>query len=74
MYYSPHGYWKGQAVVKQLALAAKISVRTAKEWLVRQALWQIVLHLLQHIPRSKFDVLTPNAVHHGDLLLMLPSC
>ena len=43
VYYSPQGYWKGIAAVKQLAEAAKVPDEAAKQWLIKQALWQIYL-------------------------------
>ena len=71
VYYSPQGYWKGIAAIKKLANAAKVSEDTVKKWLVKQALWQIYLPAPKHIPRPKFDVSTPNAVHQADLLFLL---
>ena len=65
IYYSPEGYWKGIAAIKKLAVAAKVSENTAKQWLIKQAIWQIF-----HIPRPKFDVSSPNAVNQADLLFL----
>ena len=31
IYYSPRGYWKGLAAIKQLAAAAKVSEYVAKQ-------------------------------------------
>ena len=70
IYYSPRGYWKGLAAIKQLAAAAKISEDVAKQWLTKQALWQIYLPGPRYIPRPKFDVSLPNAVHQADLLFL----
>lgn len=42
----------------------------AKEWLSRQALWQIFLPAPQHILRLKFDVPVPSVVHQADPLFM----
>ena len=56
IYYIPQGYWKGIVAVKKLANAAKVSPETAKQWLVKQALWQVYLLPQRHIPRPKFDV------------------
>ena len=58
IYYSPGGYWKGITAIKILAEAAKVPEKTAKKWLVRQALW------------PKFDVSVPNKVHQADLLFL----
>ena len=67
---APGGYWKGLAAIKQLAAAAKISEDVAKQWLTKQALWQIYLPGPRYIPRPKFDVSLPNAVHQADLLFL----
>ena len=70
IYYSPKGYWKGMAAIKQLAAAAKVSEDAARAWLTKQALWQVYLPGPQYIPRPKFDVSSPNAVHQADLLFL----
>ena len=70
IYYSPRGYWKELAAIKQLAAAAKVSEDVAKQWLTKQALWQIYLPGPRYIPRHKFDVSLPNAVHQADLLFL----
>ena len=69
-YYSPQGYWKGISAIKKLAIAAKVPEVVAKEWLFKQALWQIYLPAPRYIPRPKFDVPTPNKVHQADLLFL----
>ena len=70
IYYSPQGYWKGIAAIKKIAAAASTSEDAAKKWLVKQALWQVYLPASRHIPRPKFDVSSPNAVHQADLLFL----
>ena len=42
----------------------------SKQWLYKQAIWQIYLPARRHVPRPKFDVATPNSVHHADLLFL----
>ena len=70
IYYSPQGYWKGVSAIKKLAEAAKVPEDAAKQWLIKQALWQIYLPAPRHVPRPKFDVATPNSVHQADLLFL----
>ena len=70
IYYSPQGYWKGVSAIKKLAEAAKVPENVSKQWLYKQALWQIYLPAPRHIPRPKFDVATPNSVHQADLLFL----
>ena len=70
IYYSPQGYWKGVSAIKKLADAAKVPKDAAKQWLIKQALWQIYLPAPRNVPRPKFDVATPNSVHQADLLFL----
>ena len=70
IYYSPRGYWKGLTAIIQLASAAKVTEQQAKDWLKKQAIWQIYLPAPRHIPRPKFDVAVPNEVHQADLLFL----
>ena len=70
MYYSPKGYWKGVTAIKKLASAANVSENTAKDFLKKQAIWQIYLPKPKDIPRPKFDVPIPNEVHQADLLFL----
>ena len=70
IYYSPGGYWKGIAAIKKLASAARAPEDVAKDWLKKQAIWQIYLPARRQIPRPKFDVRAPNEVHQADLLFL----
>ena len=51
IYYSPGGYWKGYSAFSKLADAAGVLENEAKEWLKKQALWQIYLPSPRYIPR-----------------------
>ena len=70
IYYSPQGYWKGVSAIKKLAEIAKVPENVVKQWLYKQAIWQIYLPAPRHIPRPKFNVATPNSVHQADLLFL----
>ena len=70
IYYSPRGYWKVLTAIKKLASAAKVTEQQAKDWLKKQAIWQIYLPAPRLIPRPKFDVAVPNEVHQADLLFL----
>ena len=74
IYYSPRGYWKGLTAIKKLASAAKVTEQQAKDWLKKQAIWQIYLPAPRHVPRLKFDVAVPNEVHQADLLFLPHDC
>ena len=69
-YYSTKGYWKGYAAIQKLSLAAGVSENDAKEWLKKQALWQIYLPPPEYIPRPRWTVSKPNQVHQADLLFL----
>ena len=68
--YSPQGYWKGVSAIKKLADAAKVPENVVKQWLYKQAIWQIYLPAPRYVPRPKFDLSTPNSVHQADLLFL----
>ena len=70
IYYSPQGYWKGISAIKKLADAAKVPENVVKQWLYKQAIWQIYLPAPRYVPRPKFDVAAPNSVHQADLLFL----
>lgn len=42
----------------------------AKNWLKKQAIWQIYLPAPKYIPRPKFDISIPNKTHQADLLFL----
>ena len=60
IYYSPGGYWKGYSAFTKLADAAGVSENEAKEWLKKQALWQIYFPSSRYIPRPHWTVDKPN--------------
>ena len=70
VYYSAKGYWKGYAAIGKLSKEAGVSEQDAKEWLEKQALWQIYLSPLEYIPRPRWTVSKPNQVHQADLLFL----
>ena len=70
IYYSPKGYWRGIAAIKKLSSTASVSEEIAKNWLKKQAIWQIYLPAPKYIPRPKFDIITPNEAHQADLLFL----
>ena len=70
IYYSSKGFWKGQSAIKKLSEAAKVSEILAKEWLKKQAIWQIYLPAPRKIPNQKFNITKPNEIHQADLLFL----
>ena len=72
IYYSPKGYWRGYNAIKRLSTVSKVSEEEAKNWLKKQAMWQIYLPAPKYIPRPNFDIKIPNEVHQADLLFLPP--
>ena len=70
LYYSTNSYWKGYAAISKFADAAKVSEDKAKQWLEKQALWQIYLPAPKYIPRPHWRVDKPNKIHQADLLFL----
>ena len=70
IYYQPNHLWKGQKAVKKLAEYSKEKPKVIKQWLSRQAFWQVHLPAPKSIDRRHYQVTTPNEMHQFDLLYM----
>ena len=70
LYYQPNYLWKGQAAVKKLAELSGEKPKTVKQWLSRQAFWQIHLPAPKRVDRPHYQVTIPNEMHQFDLLYM----
>ena len=70
IYYSLEGYWKGYSAVSKLSNSANVSDDKARDWLERQALWQIYLPSPKYLPRPHWSVSIPNEIHQADLLFL----
>ena len=76
-YYQPNHLWKGQKAVKKLREYSKEKPNVIKQWLFRQAFWQVNLPapqqhsgkcIYQHRPH--YQVTIPNEMHQFNLLYM----
>ena len=73
IYYSNNGMWKGDTAIKKLAARAKVSNKIAKEYLSKQAIWQIYKTTPKYIPRptsTNSNSAKPNDLHEADLLFL----
>jgi len=70
IYYSAVGYWKGYDAINKLADAASVDKNIVKNWLEKQALWQIYLSPPKYIPRPHWNISKPNEIHQADLLFL----
>ena len=68
IYYQPNHPWKGQKAVKKLKEYSKEKPKVIKQWLSRQAFWQVHLPAPKHIDKPHYQVTTPNEMHQLDLL------
>ena len=70
IYYQTNHLWKGQKAIKKLKELSKEKPKTVKQWLSRQAFWQVHLPAPKHIDRPHYQVMIPNEMHQFDLLHM----
>ena len=70
MYYQPNHLWKGQKAVKKLKELSGEKPKTVKQWLPRQAFWQVRLPAPSGIDRPHYQVTVPNEIHQFHLLYM----
>ena len=70
IYYQPNNLWKGQKAVKKLAELSGEKPKVIKQWLSRQAFWQVHLPAPKCIYRPHYQITTPNEMHQVDLLYM----
>ena len=60
IYYQPNHLWKGQKAIKKLKEYSKEKPKTVKQWLSRQAFWQMYLPAPKRIDRPHYQVTIPN--------------
>ena len=61
LYYQPNHLWKGQKAVKKLSELSGEKPKTVKQWLSRQAFWQVHLPAPKRVDRPHYQVTTPRA-------------
>ena len=70
IYYQANHLWKGQKAVKKLQELSREKPKTVKQWLSRQAFWQVHLPAPKSIDRPHYQITVPNEMHQFDLLHM----
>ena len=70
LYYQPNHLWKDKKADKKLAELSGEKPKVIKQWLSRQAFWQVHLPAPKSIDRPHYQVTTPNEMHQFDLLHM----
>ena len=71
IYYQPDHLWKGRTAIKELKnRTSGISRKFIKEWIAKQALWQVHLPRPKKIQYPHFFVTKVNKIHQADLLFL----
>ena len=70
IYYQPNHLWKRQKAVKKLKELSREKPKAVKQWLSRQAFWQVHLPTPKCIDRPHYEVTIPNEMHQFDLFYM----
>ena len=70
IYYQPNHLWKGQKAIKKLKELSKGKPKSVKQWLLKQAIWQVHLPPPKRVDRPHYEVTIPNEMHQFDLLYM----
>ena len=70
IYYQPNHLWKGQKAIKKLKELSKEKLKAVKQWLSKQAFWQVHLPAPKHVDRPHYEVTIPNEIRQFDLLYM----
>ena len=70
LYCQPNHLWKGKAAVKKLAELSGEKPKVIKQWLSKQAFWQVNLPAPKQVDRPHYQVTIPNEIHQFDLLYM----
>src|ERR1043165_9034405 len=71
IYYQPIGYQRNAKKLFEASLKAgyDFSLDEVRDWLERQAVYQIHMRRPRYIPRASFcSITTPNKVHQADVL------
>ena len=68
LYYQPNHLWKDQKAIKKLKELSKERPKVIKQWLSKQAFWQVHLPPPKHVDRLHYQVTISNEINQFDLL------
>ena len=69
-YEEPSHLWKGHKAVKKLPELSKEKPKVIKQWLSKQAVWQVHSPPLKHVDSPHYKMMIPNETHQFDLFYM----
>ena len=70
IYYQSSHLWKGQKAIRDLRELNKEKSKVIKQWLLRQAFWQVHSPPPKCVDRPHYEMAIPNEMHQFDLLYM----
>ena len=70
IYYQPDHLWKGKKAIKKLVDLSKEKPKDVRQWLFRQAFWQVHSPPPKRVDRPHYEVTVPNEMHQFDLMYM----
>ena len=70
MYYQPNNLWRSLRAIGKLHKLTGIPYKRVKEWLAKQALWQVHIPVPKQVDQPHFAVQIPNQQHQFDVLYM----
>ena len=70
IYYQPNHLWKGKKAIAKLREYSKEKLKVVKQWLSKQAFWQVHLPPPKCVDRPHYQVMIPNEMHQFNLLYM----
>ena len=70
IYYQPDHLWKGRKAIKKLVDLSKEGPNNVRQWLSKQAFWQVQSPPPKHVDRPHYEVTIPNEMHQFDLMYM----
>ena len=70
IYYQPNHLWKGQKGIRKCKELSEEKPKVVKQWLSRQAFWQVHSPPPKCVDRPHYEVTIPNEMHQFDLSYM----
>ena len=66
IYYQPENLWKGRKAITRLRKATKLPLKQVRDWLAKQALWQVHMPPPKRIDHPHFYVTKVHKMHQAD--------
>ena len=70
IYYKPNHLWMSKKAINKLKKLTGLNINIIKQWLFKQAIYQVHLPAPKNIKRPHYEITIPNYMHQFDLLYM----